>query len=217
MSSARVTRVTIAYSRRRSTAAAVNRRTEISGLGVQPGALEEHGGDVGVELPGEAVAGVGCRIWDLWPRGCYSRVAPSGTFMSDSCPRHGAHRHLLAATGLGPGKLEQAVVQMTERFHVLELQGALPLEMVGDGNLLDDPRGPGPVTVAPSSTACPDLACPSPAAMRIRVVFPQPKCPTKMTKAFSSIVGDTSSITCISDSRNRRESSCGRDSYQHRA
>ena len=71
-------------------------------------------------------------------------------------------------------KLEQAVAQMTETFHVLELQGALPLETVGDGNLLDDPRGPGPVTAAPSSTACPDLACPSPAAMRIRVVFPQP-------------------------------------------
>ena len=44
----------------------------------------------------------GCRIWDLWPRSCYSRVAPSGTFMSDSCPRHGAHRYLLAATSLGP-------------------------------------------------------------------------------------------------------------------
>ena len=58
-SSAQVTRVTMAWSRHRSTAAAVNRRTEISALGVQPGVLEEHGGDVGVELPGEAVAGVG--------------------------------------------------------------------------------------------------------------------------------------------------------------
>ena len=80
-------------------------------------------------------------------------------FMSDSCPRHGAHRRLLAAPGPGPGKLEQAVARMTESFHVLELEGALPREMVGDGNLLDDPRGPGPVTAAPSSTACPDLAC----------------------------------------------------------
>ena len=115
--------------------------------------------------------------------------------MNDSRPRHGAHRHLLAATGLGPGKLEQAVAQMTESFQVLELQGALPLEMVGDGDLLDDPRGRGPVTAVPSSTACPDLACSSPAAMRIRVVFPQPEFPTKMTKSFCSIVGDTSSIT----------------------